>query len=183
MNVASPSVAIVNVGLVTSVGLSAEAACAAIRASIANHTETRFMNSEGEWTLGAQVPLPAPWWGRTKLVKMLRSAIEECLESRAATGSLPLLLGVAELDRPGRIDGLDDQLFSEIERELGFTFDREHSAVIAEGRVSLAVALERARQVMFERSVPEVLIAASDSLLVGATLAELRVPSTTTDVR
>jgi len=165
--------AIVNAGLVTSVGLSTEAACAAIRASIANHTETRFMGAEGEWILGAQVPLPTAWRGRAKLVKMLRLAIDECLASRTSGGSIPLLLCVAETDRPGRIEGLDDRLFSEIEQELGIVFHREYSGIVAEGRTGVAVALERARRLLFERSFPDVLIAASDSLLVGATLADL----------
>ena len=58
------SVAIVNTGLVTSVGLSSPAACAAIRAGLTNPTQTRFKDSEGEWMMGHAVPLDTPWQGR-----------------------------------------------------------------------------------------------------------------------
>lgn len=49
-------IAIKSVGLVTSVGLSAPATCAAIRAKISNPTETRFMGSDGDWIMAHQVP-------------------------------------------------------------------------------------------------------------------------------
>jgi 3-oxoacyl-[acyl-carrier-protein] synthase I len=170
-----PSVpaAILSTGLVTSVGLSAPAACAAIRAGITNHTETRFMGSDGEWIVGAQVPLEKPWRGRTKLVKMAAMAIEEALEpiGDVAPASLPLLLCVAERDRPGRLDGLDELLFAELEAELGMRFDAKASGVVPQGRVGVLLALERARKLMVEMKLPRVLIAATDSLLVAPTLA------------
>ena len=52
--------AIGRTGLVTSVGLSAPAACAAIRAKLTNPSETRFIDSHGEWIMAHQVPLDAP---------------------------------------------------------------------------------------------------------------------------
>ena len=53
--------AIVGSGMVTGVGLSAPASCAAIRCAIDNFQETRFMDSGGEWLLGCEVPLEQPW--------------------------------------------------------------------------------------------------------------------------
>src|SRR5215813_12212697 len=110
---------ILNVGLVTSVGLSAEASCAAIRAAITNHTETAFLDSAGERIVGAQVPLEQPWRGVAKLVKMLALAIEECLAPLAGVERLnvPLLLCLAESERPGRLDGIDEEVFRGIEHE------------------------------------------------------------------
>ena len=95
--------AIDRTGLVTSVGLSAPAACAAIRAKLTNPSETRFIDSHGEWIMAHQVPLDAPWRGRTKLVKMAALAVDEVLAEvpRVAWAGLPLLLCVAEADRPG----------------------------------------------------------------------------------
>jgi len=165
-------VAIVSSGLVTSVGLSAPAACAAIRAGITNHTETRFMGSDGEWIMGAQVPLEKPWRGRTKLVKMAGMAIREALEPLGdiASESLPLLLCVAEHDRPGRLEGLDNGLFAELEVELGMRFHPLASAVVPQGRASVCLALAQARKLMSDQLMLRVLIAATDSLLVAPTL-------------
>jgi 3-oxoacyl-[acyl-carrier-protein] synthase-1 len=162
---------IMHSGLVTSVGLSAPSACAAIRAAITNHTETRFM-SNGEWLLGAQVPLEQPWRGRAKLVRMLAMAVQECLAPSDAPPSraLPLLLCVAEQARPGRLDGLDTLLRGELENALGIAFHPELSGTIPKGRVGVGIALGRARQLMYEHNASHVLVAAADSLLVGPTL-------------
>ncbi len=53
----APPIAIRSVGLVTSVGLSAPAACAAMRCKISNPSETRFIDSAGEWIMAHSVPL------------------------------------------------------------------------------------------------------------------------------
>ncbi|RKT46296.1 hypothetical protein [Thiocapsa rosea] len=165
-------IAIKSTGLVTSVGLSAPAACAAIRAKISNPTETRFMGSDGEWIMAHQVPLEQPWRGRTKLAKMAAMAISECLDGVPSEdwGSIPLLLCVAEHERPGRLEGIDDQLFLDIENELGSAFAPE-SVHIAAGRVSVAVALSQARKLIYANSKPRVLLAATDSLLTWSTLS------------
>ncbi|MBS0511231.1 MAG: hypothetical protein JSR42_08615 [Proteobacteria bacterium] len=164
-------IAILSTGLVTSVGLSAPATCAALRAKISNPTETRFMGSDGEWIMAHQVPLEKTWRGRTKLCKMATMAIAECLEGVACEewGNLPLLLCVAEKERPGRFDGLDDLLFLEIQEELGTRFAPE-SAIITHGRVSVAIALAQARKLIADGNHPLVLIAAADSLLTWPTL-------------
>jgi 3-oxoacyl-[acyl-carrier-protein] synthase I len=169
----SQSIAIVRAGLVSSVGLTAAASCAAIRASMTNPTETRFMGSDGEWIMAHQVQLEKPWRGRTKLVKMAAMAIHEALDAVAKVepATLPLMLCIAERDRPGRLDGLDENLFAELEQELGIQFHPTLSAVIPQGRVSVAIALAQARKVMEDNAVDQVLIAATDSLLAGPTLS------------
>lgn len=166
------AIAIKSTGLVTSVGLSAPAACAAIRAKISNPTETRFIDSGGEWIMAHQVPLEKPWRGRAKLTKMAAMAIAECLEGipREHWASIPLLLCVAERERPGRLDGLDDQLFLEIQQELEARFGSQ-SGVIPHGRVSVAIALAQARKLIQEGNLPYVLISATDSLLTWPTLS------------
>ncbi len=168
----SQPIAIKSTGLVTSVGLSAPATCAAIRAKISNPTETRFIDSGGEWIMAHQVPLEKPWRGRTKLAKMAAMAIAECLGGipHEEWGSIPLLLCVAEPERPGRMEGLDDQLFLDIQLELDARFAPE-SAIVAHGRVSVAIALAHARKLIYEDQTPHVLIAATDSLLTWSTLS------------
>lgn len=168
----STPIAIKSTGLVTPVGLSAPATCAAIRAKISNPTETRFIGSDGEWIMAHQVPLEKPWRGLTKLGRMAAMAISECLEGvpREEWGKLPLLLCVAEKERPGRFDGLDDQLFLEIEQELDTRFAPE-SATVAQGRVSVGIALAQARKVIQQCGQDLVLIAAVDSMITWPTLS------------
>jgi 3-oxoacyl-[acyl-carrier-protein] synthase I len=168
---AAPPIAIEGTGLVTSVGLSAPAACAAIRAKISNPTETRFMGRDGEWIMAHQVPLEKPWRGRTKLAKMAAMAIAECLDPipQETWPTIPLVLCVAERERPGRLADLDDQLLAEIEEELGLRFP-EGSAVIPQGRVSAAIALAEARKLLYEGKIHRVVVAATDSLVTWSTL-------------
>src|SRR6266550_2148868 len=128
-------VAIIASGMVTGVGLNAPASCAAIRCGIDNFSETRFMDKGGEWIIGSQVPLEPPWRGLAKLVHMVVPAIRECLadSGHIRLNEIPLLLCVAEHDRPGRLEGLDDRLFEELQVELGARF-HPSSRVIARGR-------------------------------------------------
>jgi 3-oxoacyl-[acyl-carrier-protein] synthase I len=159
-------------GLVTPVGLSAPASCAAIRAKLANPTQTGFTDDEGKRILAHQVELDVPLRGLSKLARMAAMAVEEALagvklEARAL---IPLLLCVAEKDRPGRLDGLDDDLFDELREACGTMFGNP-SSVIAHGRVGAAVALAQARLLLYRDGIEQVLIASADSLVTGATLS------------
>ena len=114
-------------GMVTGVGLSAPTSCAAMRCGINNFAETRFMDKSGEWITGSYVPLDPPWRGRAKLVHLIVPAIRECLAAvnGIPTEQIPLLFCVAEKNRPGRLDGLDDRLFHEVEADLrGWSLER-----------------------------------------------------------
>jgi 3-oxoacyl-[acyl-carrier-protein] synthase I len=170
----APPVAIIGAGMMTGVGLTAPASCAAIRCAIDNFTETRFMARGGEWIIGSAVPLEHPWRGQTKLVKMLAGAGGECLDlvPDAAPESIPLIVCVAERVRPGRLDGLDNSLFFELQRELGLRFHTD-SEIIAEGRVGGAIALRRARQLLYRAQEPHrnVIVSGVDTFLVGPTLS------------
>jgi 3-oxoacyl-[acyl-carrier-protein] synthase I len=173
--VPGPPLAILRTGLMTSVGLSAPAACAAIRASLTNHTETRFVNRAGERIMAAQVPLEDSWRGANKLARMVAPAIAECLDGipPSELRSLPLLLCVAEREREGRFDEIDSQLIGEVSRTLDVEFDARLSAVIAYGRVAVPVALSQARRLVQDQRATRVVVAAVDSLLVGATLSAI----------
>jgi 3-oxoacyl-[acyl-carrier-protein] synthase I len=165
-------IAILASGMVTGVGLNAPASCAAIRCAVDNFSETRFMDKGGEWIVGSQVPLEQPWRGLKKLIHMVVPAIKECLDRarNVKPELIPLLLCVAEKDRPGRLKGLDEKLFEEIQNELGARF-HSLSTVIARGRVGGAMAMSIASQLISERGSPLCLIAGVDSMLVPATLA------------
>jgi 3-oxoacyl-[acyl-carrier-protein] synthase-1 len=165
-------VALLKTGLVTPVGLTAPASCAAIRAKIANPRETRFMDSAGDWITGCAVPLDDAWLGRTKLAKMAALAIAECLEDvpRVEWSNIPLWLCLSESDRPGREENLDEQLYLDIARELGASFAPE-SAIVPNGRTGIGTALYQARKLIHEQDKSRVLIVAVDSLLHWPTLS------------
>lgn len=159
-------------GLVTSVGLSAAASCAAMRAKITNPSETRFIDSSGDWIMAHQVALQQPWRGITKLAQMAVLAIDEALADvpRGKWHTVPLLLCLAERERPGRQPDLDGEVFGRIEAELGLQF-HEASAIVPHGRVSVALALNQARQLLTQPGIAQVLIVATDSLLSWPTLS------------
>ncbi len=164
--------AITGVGMVTGVGLNAPASCAAIRCVIDNFQETRFMDDAGSWLVGCAVPFERLWRGRDKLLKMAALSISECLKGKQQINPqlTPLLLCLSEHERKGRVIKNDHQFFLDLENELGLNF-HEQSRVIARGHVAVAVALKLARAMIQELHVPYVLIAATDSLLVGPMLA------------
>jgi 3-oxoacyl-[acyl-carrier-protein] synthase I len=166
------SLAILSSGIVTSVGLSAPAACAAIRAGISNPSETRYMTAGGEWMVAHQVPFTELPSGRAKLVKMAAAAVREALQAAppAADGSLPLLLCVPETERPGRLPGIDELLFEELQDELSWRFHPTLSAIVPHGRAAVALALARAHRLAAEQGQQQVLIAAVDSYIRWPTL-------------
>ena len=165
------SLAITSTGMVTGVGLNTPASCAAIRCAIDNFQETRFMDSGGEWIIGCEVILDQPWRGEAKLVKMAAAAIRECMQGgdEIDAAETPLLLCLAEQARPGRVVGDDNQLFLDLQTELGLEF-HERSRIIATGHVSVAVALRHAQSLINQEGHKRVLIAATDSLLVAPAL-------------
>jgi 3-oxoacyl-[acyl-carrier-protein] synthase I len=166
------SLSILSTGMVSSVGLSAPAACAAIRSRLTNPSETRFMDDSGAWLMSHSVPLEQPWRGREKLARMAAAVVEECLSGvpREDWKRIPLLLCVSERARPGRHAGLDEELFAEVCAMCGQAEFAPTSIIIPQGRVSLAVALLEARKLVHESRVPAVLVVATDSLLTAATL-------------
>jgi 3-oxoacyl-[acyl-carrier-protein] synthase-1 len=163
--------AITATGMVTGVGLSAPASCAAMRCAIDNFQETCFKDRIGEQILGCEVPMDKPWRGRAKQIQMACAAIKEVLQSNPLVkpSDTPLLLCLSEPNRPGRVIDDDTRLFEDLLDELGFDFSNQ-SLVIPAGRVSLAIALKQARKMIGSMGVTHVLVAASDTMLVGETL-------------
>lgn len=135
-------VATMNTGLITGVGLSAPAACAAIRAGVTNLSETRFIDSTGEWILALKVPLEQPWCGPAKLVKMTTKPIRDRLGDLQdlAWSRVSLLLCVAERERLGGLEELDGELRGESQSEVGAEVAQQ-CLVISSGRVGVATTL------------------------------------------
>lgn len=99
-------------------------------------------------------------------------AAEEALEEvpRGERERIPLLLCVAETERPGRIQGSEDALFGLLQRATACGVPGS-SRVLAKGRTGVPTALALARTMIEEGSVSRVLILAVDSLLTAGTVA------------
>jgi 3-oxoacyl-[acyl-carrier-protein] synthase I len=164
-------VAILGCGMMTGVGLTAEASCAAIRCAIDNFQETRFIAMGGDWIIGSEVPLEEPWRGIPKLARLLAGPLRECLDliRDVPPESIPVVLCVAEEDRPGRLEGLGDPLFFQACELLGVRF-HDQSRVIAQGRVGGAVGLHHASRMIHEKGFHYVIVAGVDSYLTAGTL-------------
>jgi 3-oxoacyl-[acyl-carrier-protein] synthase-1 len=143
-----------------------------MRAAISGITETRFMNRARQGVIGCPVPLDPPWRGLAKLAHLAAPAIQECLALAGGIRpeAIPLLLCIAEEERPGRLNGLDERLFQEVESLLKVRF-HPRSSVIPRGRVGGAVAIGLARKLVQEERLPRCLVTGVDSFLVGPTLA------------
>lgn len=165
------AVAVHAAGMVTPVGFDAPSSCAAMRVGITGFVETRFLFA-GEWLMGAPVPFEEGWRGREKHLRMLVSALRECLAAArgASASEIPMFLAVAEGDRPGRLDGLDDTLLREASEHLGVTLHPD-SAVLSGGRTAGVKALDRARRAVLDGHRYSV-VAGVDGFLTSATLTE-----------
>jgi 3-oxoacyl-[acyl-carrier-protein] synthase-1 len=160
-------------GMITGLGNDSASSCAAIRCSIDRFEETSFRDQSGEWIIGSQACLDPPLRGRKKLIHLAASAIFECLPALGKTppSEVPLLLCVAEPDRPGRFAGLDDTFLRDVSASLQVTFHRS-SQVIAGGRVGGAQAIAQA-SALLEKGRPFCLVSGVDTFLVGATLSAM----------
>jgi 3-oxoacyl-[acyl-carrier-protein] synthase I len=161
------SVSILAAGMVTAVGFNYAASCAAIRAGIKGIRVLNLWDAEnGEYLSGAKVDLPQWWEGIGKLADLVAPAIWECLEAAKPENpaSIPILLGVAALDRPHRLPRLDEEILDEIEWRLNMPHHPQ-SAVIAMGNVSGSVALVLAREMIDRRMSRYCVVAGVDSFL------------------
>jgi 3-oxoacyl-[acyl-carrier-protein] synthase-1 len=151
--------------------MSSPASCAAIRCKVANPTETRFIDGEGEWILGHAVSLNPSWHGKVRLAKMAAIVISECLREVRLDEwpEIPLLLCLAEKDRPGRPIGLDDEILAELRNEFGVSFS-PNSKILAHGRTGVFYAMREAKRMLDSSQATSVLVAATDSLLNAKTL-------------
>jgi 3-oxoacyl-[acyl-carrier-protein] synthase-1 len=166
------TIAVLGVGLLSGVGLTAEESCAAIRCGINKFSDTRFIGPDGEWLVGSSVELEDPCRGLPKLTKMVARAIAECTaaEHTATLDKIPVLLCIGEPERPGQAERQRQVKLIGVEEELGIKL-HAHSRVIEQGRVGGAIALLNARRMLKERNYPGVIVAGVDSYLTGETLA------------
>jgi 3-oxoacyl-[acyl-carrier-protein] synthase-1 len=105
---------------------------------------------------------------------MSAQAIRECVNGNKAVvpAATPLLLCLAEIDRPGRSVPDDQTFFTELEDDLGARF-HEQSRIISRGHVSVAEAIHHARTLLTDSKIQHVLVAGVDTLMSAMTLRHL----------
>ena len=156
-------------GMVTCVGLDAASSCAAMRGRLDGFAETRFMGPDGEWLIGGAVPLPRNWIGVKRMAHLAAGALADL--GRQMPGGLvgvPILLCLAEEDRPGR-PVPDPTVMAGLLAEI-LQIPAPRMQVIAHGRPSGFVALDRARRLIAAGDDP-VVILGLDSYLTAQSVA------------
>ena len=158
-------------GMTTAIGLTAPAACAAFRARFDNFAETRFISRDGDWVLGAEVPLEEGWRGVPRFAKLLAGPVRECLDAGDGTGAnVPILLCLSEETRAGRASGLEQLLLLQLKDELDHDLHPD-SRAYAFGQVGGVVALRDAKA-LIEAGAGQVIVAGVDGYLNAASVRE-----------
>src|SRR5690606_24332542 len=157
-------------GMVTCVGLDAASSCAAMRGRLDGFAETRFMGPDGEWLIGGGVPLPRNWIGLKRMAHLAAGALSDLKRQHpAALDGAPILLCLAEEDRPGR-PVPDPVALARLVAEILNLAALPRLQVIAHGRPSGFVALDRARRLVAAGEDP-VVILGLDSYLTAQSVA------------
>jgi 3-oxoacyl-[acyl-carrier-protein] synthase-1 len=152
--------------MVTAVGSTALASCAAIRAKIAGFEEVPYTDVRSEPIVGAPVNfIASESKGTVRLRDLAIPALEECLDAipNPGTSRIALMLGVGHPSRPGPHRSAD-VLFREIERKLSVALS-PHSRVIAEGSLSTVIALNEARLLLAQQAVDYCIVGGVDTYL------------------
>lgn len=164
---------IVSTGMVCPVGLSAAAACAAMRAGIAKFDELPYRDNQGQRIVGASVPGLAPTLRRDqRLLEMLTLALSDCLGEQLsiATSRIPLLVGLAEEGRPGGGAALAETVLKQIQVKLNLKFHPEYSRVLPKGHTAGFEALHIVRELLQDSDVPACLVCGVDSHINASSL-------------
>ena len=164
---------ITSTGMVCSVGLNAEAACAAMRAGIDNFVELPYHDNNGEPIVGAMVPeIELDLKREERLVDLLKMPVAECLQKGKIYSDrrIPIFVGLANTDRPGAAGSLADGIIPRLEEKLDIHFNREFSRVIPKGHTSGFEALKFASQ-LFQKTDAEIcLVCGVDSYINASAL-------------
>jgi len=159
-------------GMVTALGFNSPATLAALRAGVSAVQQSPWLDPEsGEPLMGAKVGLPQWWEGVGKLAELVAPAISECRQSALAhtLEEIPILLGVAERERPARTQGREAQLLQDIQARLGVPLHPE-SSIYAGGQTACIHALQRADDLLAAGRARVCIVAGVDSYLQQPTL-------------
>lgn len=155
---------IVSTGMVSAVGLQAEATVAAIRAGISRNAVLRFHDSDGQPVLGAAIDL-LPRHGDDELYRrrLAAMAARECLQNgpRMRFSNVALAAAIPPASRYSD----PPACISRLESDLGVRFHPHQRKVFSQGRTAGLYALEGARTMLAEPGVEACLVIGVDSLI------------------
>ena len=161
------------VGLVCPVGLSASAACAAMRAGIARFQELPYWDRNSAPVVGAAVHgLTFDLQFGPRLVEMLAGALQDCLSDIPALPfqKVPLLVGLPESGRPGGGVGSTEGIIAGVQERLDIKFHREFSKGIPTGHTAGFECLRAAREILKTTDLPGCLVCGVDSYINASSL-------------
>jgi 3-oxoacyl-[acyl-carrier-protein] synthase-1 len=144
-----------------------------MRAGIAKFDELPYLDNRGEPIYGAMVPGLEPDLKRgTRLIKMLVSAIKDCLSANPSlqTLKIPLLVGLAEEGRPGGGGRLAESIIERVQSIMGVKFHPTLSQVIPKGHVAGFEAMRLAREFLKDSAISICLVCGVDSYINASSL-------------
>ena len=168
----SSALTVTAAGMVTGLGYTAPATLAAMRAGVSGIRSKTWPDFEsGERVRCARVSLPQRHGGTALLADLVTPAIAECFTAAELTDTqrVPLLLGVARPEQPGRPRDVEQQLLPQIYERLGAVPSRA-SKIYAGDQAGCAFALLEARRLIESGIAEHVMISGVDTLLDRPTI-------------
>lgn len=156
------------------VGLSAPAACAAIRARINRFQESRYTHDDEEPIVCSELSLlPARMLHRERLLALLGLAVADATQGMDPSNlaRIPLLVGTSEQKRPGGVSELIPDALAQLQQEHGVQLSTLHSRCLPMGKTGGLHALAAARELLArDPRLPGCLVAGVDSLVNAPSL-------------
>jgi len=163
-------------GLVCPVGLSAQAACLAMRAELSSNSELPYKGINGKPIVGASVELlPFDMARSDRLLSLLTRALIDCVVKAGdiVLEQTPLMVVLPQGGAPGACVELEGtRIFDALEQNLGWTFEKSLSRVFSQGVTGTAHAIGEAVQAAARTQVGASLVCAVDSLLDARVILE-----------
>jgi 3-oxoacyl-[acyl-carrier-protein] synthase-1 len=167
---------IVATGMVCPVGFNASAACSAKRAGISALKDLPYHDNQGQPIVGATVPGIEAFPRRApQLVELLVQSLADLLKSPIVQSwdKVPLLVGLAEADRPGGEAGLVESFVARVQQAVNIGFHPQHSRAYASGHTAAFQALAVARRLLDDATIPACLVCGVDSFINARSLLSL----------
>lgn len=174
--------AVTGIGLVSPVGLTAQAALAALRAGVSRleaipGTSIASSDFETEPIRGAQVPaLTDGLMGQARNAAMLKPALCECLQDTCATSEtkIGIFLGTSGSFPGGRVLDYESEIKQSLLNGMPEGLSISYARLIPGGRASVQQSIREAADVLADGNIDIALIGGSDSLVTPRTLHWLR---------
>ena len=160
-------------GLVCALGFSAAAACAALRSGVANFSELRYWDKNRLPVIGATVQgVSADLQFGPRLIEILTIALRDSLAGmpHQRTERVPLLLGMAEPERPGSASDWSASMIARVQERLGVGFHPKLSRVLPLGHTAGFEALGVARGLLQSTDIPGCIVCGVDSYINASAL-------------